>query len=50
MKSELSNDLEETIVALMMKPRELDAKLLHDAIAVRHILNNGLCIHCDMYT
>ncbi|WAR23203.1 ANXA7-like protein [Mya arenaria] len=31
--SELTGDLEETIVALMMTPRELDAKLLHDAIS-----------------
>lgn len=32
--SELTGDLEDTIVALMMKPREYDAKMLHDAIAV----------------
>lgn len=32
LKSELSGDLEECVVAMMMAPRHYDAKMLHDAI------------------
>ena len=34
LKSELSSDLEDVIVALMMPPREYDAYMIHEAIAV----------------
>ncbi|KAL4236488.1 hypothetical protein ACF0H5_004874 [Mactra antiquata] len=33
LKSELSGDLEECVVGLMMRPRYYDAKVLHDAIS-----------------
>lgn len=44
--SELSGDLEDTVVALMMKPREYDAKMLHDAIAVSLCSYMMLVVFC----